>query len=47
MAVETEIQVNEAERVALGPVALRIFATYATILTVGYFVGNMIYQIPG
>jgi|GEM_PF-1704876 len=37
---------NESEREKLGPVAGMIFGLYLVILLVGYFTGNLIYQIP-
>ena len=37
---------NAEEREALGPVVLKIFGLYVAIMTVAYFVGNAIYQIP-
>ncbi len=37
---------NAQEREALLPVVTKIFGLYVTLLVVGYFVGNMIYQIP-
>lgn len=43
---EHVINENSAERSHLLPVVGMIAAAYLTIMTVGYFVGNMIYQIP-
>jgi hypothetical protein len=43
---EHVISENTAEREDLVPVVLKIFGLYITIMTVGYFVGNAIYQIP-
>lgn len=37
---------NDNEREKLLPVVLKIFGLYVGIMTFGYFVGNMIYQIP-
>lgn len=37
---------KQEPRERLGPVAGAIFGLYLVIITVGYFVGNMIYQIP-
>lgn len=37
---------NTAEREDLVPVVLKIFGLYVTIMSVAYFVGNAIYQIP-
>ena len=40
------ISENTEEREELLPVVLKIFGLYVTIMTVAYFVGNAIYQIP-
>jgi len=37
---------TEEHRYNLAPVVATIFGLYLCILTTGYFVGNMIYQIP-
>ena len=44
---EHVIENNEAEREDLVPVAGFIVGGYLLLLTLGYFVGNAIYQIPG
>lgn len=43
---EHVVSENSAERAHLLPVVGMIAAAYLTIITVGYFVGNMIHQIP-
>ncbi len=43
---EQVIAENSKEREKLLPVALMAFTGYVVIMTFGYFVGNMIYQIP-
>lgn len=37
---------EQAPRERLGPVAGAIIVLYVVIMTGGYFLGNMIYQIP-
>ncbi len=43
---EHVIEDNAAEREQLVPIVTRIFGLYVTLLVLGYFVGNFIYQIP-
>ena len=43
---EQIVSENTAEREDLVPVVLKIFGLYVVIMTVAYFVGNAIYQIP-
>ena len=45
MAEET-LQANDAEREKLMPITLMALGGYVVIMTLGYFIGNMIYQIP-
>ena len=40
------IEGNNQHREQLVPVVAKIIGTYVAILTLAYFVGNMIYQIP-
>lgn len=43
---EHVIEDNAEEREQLLPVVVKIVGVYLTLLVGGYFVGNLIYQIP-
>lgn len=43
---ENAIANNDEERERLLPVVIKILGLYVIIMTIAYFVGNMIYQIP-
>jgi hypothetical protein len=43
---ENVIANNDNEREKLLPVVTKILGLYVIIMTIAYFAGNMIYQIP-